>query len=68
MSRCTTAPAPPMEQVAREVANELIRRIDRREADSAPADTAASADSAAPGGSSDAGDEWEDEKEQAPGL
>ncbi|ALC98363.1 hypothetical protein AM609_00680 [Actinomyces sp. oral taxon 414] len=54
-------------QVAREVANELIRRIDRREADSAPADTAASADSAAPGGPSGAGDEGEDE-EQAPGL
>jgi len=54
-------------RVAREVANELIRRIDRREADSAPADTAASADSAAPGGLSGAGDEGEDE-EQAPGL
>lgn len=59
-------------RVARKVADELIRRIDRREADSAPADSAASADSAAPGGSSDAGgeeeDEWEDEEEQAPGL
>ena len=54
-------------QVARKVADELIRRIDRREADSAPADTAASADSAAPGGPSGAGDEGEDE-EQAPGL
>jgi len=54
-------------RVAREVANELIRRIDRREADSAPADTAASADSAAPGGLSGAGDEGEDE-EQTPGL
>ena len=54
-------------QVARKVADELIRRIDRREADSAPADTAASADSAAPGGPSGAGDEREDE-EQAPGL
>lgn len=54
-------------RVARKVANELIRRIDRREADSAPADTAASADSAAPGGPSGAGDEGEDE-EQAPGL
>ena len=49
-------------RVARKVADELIRRIDRREADSA------SADSAAPGGSGDAGDEWEDEEEQAPGL
>ena len=54
-------------QVARKVADELIRRIDRREADSAPADTAASADSAAPGGPSGAGDEGEDE-EQTPGL
>ncbi len=54
-------------RVARKVADELIRRIDRREADSAPADTAASADSAAPGGPSGAGDEGEDE-EQAPGL
>ena len=54
-------------QVARKVADELIRRIDRREADSAPADTAASADSAASGGPSGAGDEGEDE-EQAPGL
>lgn len=55
-------------RVARKVADELIRRIDRREADSAPADSAASEDSAAPGGSGDAGDEWEDEEEQAPGL
>lgn len=55
-------------RVAQKVADELIRRIDRREADSAPADSAASADSAAPGGSGDAGDEWEDEEEQAPGL
>ena len=54
-------------QVARKVADELIRRIDRRETNSAPADTAASADSAAPGGPSGAGDEGEDE-EQAPGL
>ena len=54
-------------RVARKVADELIRRIDRREADSAPADTAASADSAAPGGPSGAGEEGEDE-EQAPGL
>ena len=53
-------------RVARKVADELIRRIDRREADSAPADSAASADSAAPGGSGDAGDEGEEE--QAPGL
>ena len=49
-------------RVAQKVADELIRRIDRREADSAPAN------SAAPGGSDDAGDEWEDEEEQAPGL
>lgn len=55
-------------RVARNVADELIRRIDRREADSASAGAAASADSAAPGGSGDAGDEWEDEEEQAPGL
>ncbi len=55
-------------RVARNVADELIRRIDRREADSASADSAASEDSAAPGGSGDAGDEWEDEEEQAPGL
>ena len=54
-------------RVAREVADELIRRIDRRETDSAPADTAASADSATPGGLSGAGDEGEDE-EQTPGL
>ena len=44
-------------RVARNVADELIRRIDRREADSASAGAAASADSAAPGGSGDAGDE-----------
>ena len=49
-------------RVAQKVADELIRRIDRREADSAPANSAASANP------SDAGDEWEDEKEQAPGL
>lgn len=55
-------------RVARKVADELIRRIDRRETGSAPAHSAASADSAAPGGSSDAGDEGEDEEEQAPGL
>lgn len=53
-------------RVARKVADELIRRIDRREADSAPAHSAASADAAAPGGSGDAGDEGEEE--QAPGL
>ena len=55
-------------RVARKVADELIRRIDRREADSAPADSAASADSAAPGGSNNAEDEEEDEEEQTPGL
>ena len=49
-------------RVAQKVADELIQRIDRREADSAPANSAASANP------SDAGDEWEDEKEQAPGL
>ena len=54
-------------RVARKVADELIRRIDRRETGSAPAHSAASADSAAPGGPSGAGDEREDE-EQAPGL
>ena len=55
-------------RVARKVADELIRRIDRRKADSAPASSAASADSATPAGSSNAEDEEEDEKEQAPGL
>ena len=55
-------------RVAQKVADELIRRIDRRETGSAPAHSAASADSAAPGGSSDAGDEGEDDEEQAPGL
>ena len=55
-------------RVARKVADELIRRIDRRKAYSAPASAAASTDSAAPGGSGDAGDEWEDEEEQTPGL
>ena len=52
-------------RVARKVADELIRRIDLRKVDSAPASSAASADSATPAGSSNAEDE---EKEQAPGL
>ena len=49
-------------RVARKVADELIRRIDRRKADSAPASAAASTDSAAPADSSNA------EEEQTPGL